>query len=339
MNKPKRIILSRTDNLGDVVLTIPMAGLLKQQFPGVEIIFIGKTYSEAIIKTSKHIDEFVNIDELQKQNSKNQIKLFKDLKADAIIHVFPNKLIAKLAKIVKVPLRIGTSHRIFHWITCNKLINLGRKNSELHEAQLNIKLLSALGVNTDISLEEIPEYYGFENYIELPFEIEKLLSPDKYNLILHPKSKGSAREWGLKNFSTLISILPKDKFKIFVTGTSAEGELMTELFATHKEIVDLTGRLNLYELVSFISKADGLVAASTGPLHIAAACGIQAIGIFAPMRPIHPGRWQALGKKADFIVKEEYCDDCRKTQDCHCIRDISPLQVKEKLMNTNSPNT
>jgi len=50
------------------------------------------------------------------------------------------------------------------------------------------------------------------------------------------------------------------------------------------------------EFVSFIAHADGMIAASTGPLHIAAAMNKIALGIYAPMRPIFPTRWAPLGK-------------------------------------------
>jgi len=332
----KSIILSRIDSLGDVVLTLPMAGVIKKQEPETKIIFIGKTYSKPLIETSVFIDEFINYDELLQKNAQEQLLLFKQINADAIVHVFPNKKIASLAKKAKIRLRIGTSHRTFHLFSCNKLVNLGRKNSDLHEAQLNLKLLRPLGFKTDYSLTEIPDFYGFDHLPDLPVDLNKLIAKDKFNLVLHPKSKGSAREWGLENFEQLIKLLPPDKFKVFVSGTEAEGLLMKDfLKRNNKLLTDLTGKLNLNQLISFIGHADGLVAASTGPLHIAAAAGVKAIGIFAPMRPIHPGRWKPLGKNADFLVLDKKCNDCKNGGPCECILSIAPGQVYEKLKQLN----
>ena len=73
------------------------------------------------------------------------------------------------------------------------------------------------------------------------------------------------------------------------------------------------------------------MAASTGPLHIAAALGKVAVGLYAPMHPIHPGRWAPIGEKAGYLVLNKMCNDCRKSMDCKCIRDIQPLQVIEKI--------
>ncbi len=331
--KINTIILSRTDSLGDVILSLPLAGAIKLHNPNIRVIFLGRTYSKSIIETSSFVDKFIDFDEITKLSTEEQISFFKNLKADAIIHVFPKKEIAKLAKKANIPLRIGTSHRMFHLLTCNKKPNFTRKNSDLHEAQLNFKLLEPLKIKTNYTLSEIPDLYGYNNFCKLNDKLQNLISNKRFNLILHPKSKGSAREWGLENFSNLIELLPENKYKIFVTGTQEEGNLITDFLEKYKDrITDLTGRLSLEEFVSFISKADALLAASTGPLHIAAATGIKAIGIFAPMRPIHPGRWKPIGKQADYLVLDkENCTDCKDGSVCTCILSIEAQHVAEKL--------
>ncbi len=324
----KTIIFSRTDSIGDVMLTLPMIGIFKEYFPTCKIIFLGKKYTRAIADSCIHIEKFVDWDEIISKPSRERVSVFKSLNADAIIHVFPNREIAILSKKAKIPLRTGTSHRIYHWLTCNKLVNFTRKNSNLHEAQLNIKLLEPVGINTSFSIERLVNYYGLKA-IKQP---AGLIDKGRLNLILHPKSKGSAREWGLENFSKLINLLPAEKFKIFITGTKEEGGLMRNFLSENPQVVNLTGKFSLEELMAFINSADGIVAASTGPLHIAAALGKTAIGIYAPMRPIHPGRWAPIGKNAHVFVLDKTCNDCRKTKDCVCIRSVSPLDVARKLL-------
>ncbi len=323
------VILSRTDSIGDVVLTLPMAGYIKKHFPKSRIIFLGRNYTRDVVALSEYVDEFISWDESETLP-----------KADVIVHVFPVKEIARAAKKSGINLRVGTTNRLFHWITCNKLVKLSRKNSDLHESQLNIKLLEFLNIPTEVKLEDIKNYYSFTKaalrQAQDDGELKKwldLIDKTRTNVILHPKSKGSAREWGLDNFSELINSLPGDKFKIFISGTKEEGEQTKPLFEKHKNITDLTGKLNLKQFISFINNADALVAASTGPLHIASALGKKAIGLFAPMRPIHPGRWMPLGKDAHYLVLDKECHDCKKSKDCHCIREIRSKQIVDLLNN------
>jgi heptosyltransferase-3 len=326
-----KIIISRTDSIGDVVLTLPMAGRIKQKFPKSKIIFLGRDYTKDIVGLSEHVDEFVSYDDILKLNVRARIEFVENLKADIFLHVFPQKTIADLAKYAKVPVRVGTTNRFYHWLTCNTRIKLSRKNSLLHEAQLNMKLLSFLDINTDLSLQQIGELYGFTKIPQANEESLSWIDRTKTNIILHPKSKGSAREWGLDNFGKLIEQLPESKFKIFISGTKEDGEAVKPLLEKYKQVNDITGKLNLKEFIAFIHAADALVAASTGPLHIAAALGKKAIGLYAPMRPIHPGRWMPIGKQAHHLVIKKECSDCRVSMDCHCIREITPKEIVNLL--------
>lgn len=326
----KTIIISRTDSIGDVVLTLPMAGVIKKFYPNAKILFLAKTYTKPVVELSKYVDEFINWDELQK--NKNAAEVLKNYKADVFIHVFPNKEIAKLVKATKIPLRIGTFGRLHHILTCNKKILFTRKKSELHESQLNLKLLSPLGIAQHFELEELATLYSFENIPSLKSELQGLIDPNRFNVILHPKSKGSAKEWGLDNYKSLAELLPKNKFKIFISGTEEEGKLIGNTFNFNENVVSLIGKLSLTDFIAFIANTNGLVAASTGPLHIAAALNKKAIGLYAPKRPIHPGRWKPVGQYAQAVVFDENCPLCAKGLDCDCISKIEPQTIVELLL-------
>lgn len=328
----KTFIISRTDSIGDVVLTLPMAGILKQQYPNSFIYFLGQKYTQPVIEICEHLDGFLDWSEIKKKSFDEQILFFQNLSVDEIIHVFPTKEIAKIAKKAKIPVRIGTRNRWYHWLYCNKLIKLSRRKSNLHESQLNIKLLPDFS-NRDIpTLTEINSFYGIKP-IE-PFKSQKYISSHKINLILHPKSKGSAREWGLDNYATLIKLLPDDKYTILLTGTEEEGLLFREYLVDPYPLVhDLSGELSLKELISLINSADALVACSTGPLHIAAMLNKLAIGIYPPISPMNPGRWAPIGENTRVLVEKKECNQCRKSGDCKCIRSIKPEQVMEILEN------
>jgi ADP-heptose:LPS heptosyltransferase len=326
--KSMTILLSRTDSIGDVVLSLPMAGVIKGNFPEARVLFLGRTYTKSVVEACEHVDEFINYDELIKQSEKEQVQFIQAKNIDAVVHVFPQKHIATLMKKAKVLLRVGTRNRFFHWFTCNKRLALSRKNSDLHESQLNIQLLSFLNIKTDLPLHAIAQCYGFTQVKPLSNELFlNVLDKNKIKVVLHPRSKGSAREWGLDNFSKLILALPENRYQIFISGTKEDGKSMEDFIAANSKAIDITGKLTLEEFISFIESCDVLVAASTGPLHIAAALGKQAIGLFAPMRPIHPGRWAPVGENAHHLVITKNCSDCRKGGKCLCIEQIQVNQV------------
>ena len=61
---PKRLIISRTDSIGDVILTLPVAGELKRQFPQLHIIFLGSSYTKPIVECCPYVDEFADWTEI-----------------------------------------------------------------------------------------------------------------------------------------------------------------------------------------------------------------------------------------------------------------------------------
>lgn len=325
---PVNIIISRIDSIGDVVLTLPVAAVLKKYFPEIKIGFMGKAYTRPVIEACKNVDVFIDVNDFL--NKKVSVC---GEKPEAILHVRPAPKIAFRAKQLNIPIRIGTSRRIYHWITCNKLVKLSRKNSLLHEAQLNIKLLKPLGITKEFSLKEIGESFALERLQPLPHRFSALIQKDKYNLILHPKSQGNGREWGLDNFIRLIHLLDKDRFQIFISGVQKERESLQPIFdAVDNEVTDITGLMNLTEFMAFISHINGLVAASTGSLHLAAALGKDAFGIYPPIRPMHPERWGPLGQKARTFVLQKDCNLCRGDKiSCQCISNVNPLLIKEAL--------
>jgi ADP-heptose:LPS heptosyltransferase len=306
-----------------------MAGYLKSIWPETEIFFVGKKYTQPIIALSKYVDRFLDREELISNPT-----LLAGLNADAVVFVYPDKELARVARKSGIPLRIGTSHRSFHWLYCNRLVNFSRSTSNLHESQLNFKLLKPLGLETEVGLDKISSYYGFR-WPELDTEKFKgLIDPDKLNVIFHPKSKGSAREWPLVNYKQLAQQLPKDKFQVFITGSLDEGKrILAENpdFFLDNPSIDLTGKFTLEEFVSFITAVDGIVACSTGPLHIAAALGKSVAGIYPPIRPMHPGRWKPIGEKVEVFSLDKNCNDCRKSTDCACINAISVNQLAKAL--------
>ena len=323
----KKIIISRTDNLGDVILTLPIAGYLKSVYPDSKIYFIGKKYTQSVINHCIHVDQFLDREEVLRDES-----ILSSINADSILFIYPDRKLAKAAKKFNIPKRVATAHRVFNWFYCNQLVDFSRLHSELHESQLNFKLLRPFRLNSNPSLNEIALYYGIKS---TPNDFSYLIDKDKFNLIVHPKSKGSAREWGLENFSELIKKLPKEVFTIFITGLKEEeSQIKNESpeFLELEGVKNVMGKFSLEEMTAFISQADGIIASSTGVLHLAASLDKFALGLYPPLKPIHPGRWAPVGVNSSFLVLDKECSDCKTSSDCACIKAITVCQVMNRLM-------
>ena len=326
----KRIMISRTDSIGDVLLTLPICTWLKTKNPKSSILFLGKTYTRPVVNLYSSVDSFVNWDDFSSLSKKEKLKKWKGLDIDIIIHVFPNKKVAQLAKKANTKLRVGTSHRLFHLWNCNKTVSFTRKKSDLHESQLNYELLRPFG------LKEIPRLNAIiktTKFFSAPnVSLPKALSNITDDLtVFHPKSKGSALEWPIDRYFELAGVLAKQGRIIVFTGTKLEGEMFKKQIPKHKNIIDTTGVLNLAQLIFLISHAKNFVACSTGPLHIAAYLGVNTIGIYSSKRPIHPGRWGAIGVSVSNLVGDD-SDSSEKRKGTDHLEGVSVKQVLEKIL-------
>jgi ADP-heptose:LPS heptosyltransferase len=270
------------------------------------------------------VDEFISVEEIEALPVINRLNF---IKSDVFIHVFPNKELAALAKKARIPMRIGTSHRVYHLLTCTHRLNFSRKNSNLHESQLNFELAKPLGIKEIPSLEEI-------NCSLSHFKIPTVDLPDflseldfSNTVILHPKSQGSAMEWPLENYFELAERLVMMGKTVCLTGTEAEGLQFRSEVPNNASIIDTTGRLTLTQLIKLCALTEGMVACSTGPYHLSAVFGKKAVGLFSSRKPIHPGRWAALGEYSAALVFDENCSKSKKGKYCNCIEKIEVDRV------------
>ena len=332
----KRIILSKTNRIGDVVVSLPVASMLKKIAPDCYIIMLVTNYTKMLAERYRDVDEYICWDDTSTYT--NPVDSLKKLNADIIIHLRGRKDIAKSAKLAGIPLRVGATNRLYNWLYCNKRYKVNRtRHSPYHDAQLDMQLVLPIINQSMPTQDDIAKLMHF-NARSAPL-IDNLIDKGKFNLILHPKSVTDAgkREWPIENFKSVIKALDPKLFKIFITGTEADGKLVREyLCKPFSHVCDLTGKLSLDELTILIQSADGLVAGSTGPLHIAAAMGIHALGLYTPVLGHNPTRWGPIGQRAEYLITDKTnCNACKKNQACPCIRDITPNQVISRLLDWN----
>ena len=308
-----RIIISRTDGIGDVALTLPLCRWIRTTFPKATLVYLCKNYTAPLVSCFRPIDNIITFEDLA---TMDPLTRRNTLKADLIIHVFPNKTVSKWAKQAGIPQRIGTSHRWFHLLYCNRLVSFTRKKSGLHEAVLNFNLLTPLGLKALPDFKTIKDI-GSEFYIK-----EENRFPYERFVILHPKSQGSAIEYPLQKYRAVAIALVAAKYQVLITGTLKERMEVGDSFDGISGVRNVMGEFTLSEFISLIQQSEGVIACSTGPLHLAGLMNRKALGLFSPRVPIHPGRWKPLGLNARALVYDEGCKKCSKGIPCTCIQNI-----------------
>src|SRR5262249_51477198 len=130
---------------------------------------------------------------------------------------------------------------------------------------------------------------------------------------LCPATVGPGRRWPIARYGELAQKLIADGIDVWVLGSTDDRALAMTIAvaggAAGGAVRDLTGP-DLRNAVLALEAADAVVANDSGLLHVAAALGAPAIGLFGPSRPALTGPLTPLGAGRDPSVA--VCTPCAR---------------------------
>ncbi|MEK7249111.1 MAG: glycosyltransferase family 9 protein [Bacteroidota bacterium] len=329
----KRILLVRTDRLGDVILTLPMLPALRKCFPDAYIAMLLRRYTGEVFEGNPHVNELIWYDrDGQLIPFDEMCATLRSKQFDAAIVVYPRFRLAWLMFRSGIPLRIGTGYRYYSFLF-NKKVYEHRKDAKRHEVEYNLSLLKELSCR-------VPEDFAPEFFVDIPREAEekarRLLDSvgiaDKPFVIVHPGSGGSAREWSPKNFGQLALRFRDEMYlKVIVTGGKGEEVKVSDVVnASNGKAIPLVGKLSIKEFGALVRSARLFVSNSTGPLHLAVAMGTPVVGLFPQHTAMSARRWGPYTEKNVVLVPDRPldCNVCVENKTaCECMATISAEQV------------
>lgn len=150
-------------------------------------------------------------------------------------------------------------------------------------------------------------------------------------IVIHPGSseKNRNKMWPVQKYPALIQkIAALFNNKIFIIGTEDEKAITEQIIWPKDNVFDLTGLLDMADLVNLISKSYLFIGNNSGPLQIAVALNIPSVSL---MGPSSYERWAPQGEKHIIIQKNIGCAPCegkrRNCLDNICMKMISVDEV------------
>ncbi|TDC28550.1 HAD-IIIA family hydrolase [Micromonospora sp. 15K316] len=137
------------------------------------------------------------------------------------------------------------------------------------------------------------------------------LGPPGY-VVLHPGSSVPSRACPPELAVRIGRTLTDAGYRLVVTGTPQERELTAAVAGPTG--LDLGGRTGLAELAGVIADAAAVVVGNTGPAHVAAACGVPVVSLFAPTVPF--GQWGPY--RVPTVRLGDAAAACRDTRAASC---------------------
>ncbi|HLX12338.1 MAG TPA: glycosyltransferase family 9 protein, partial [Bacteroidota bacterium] len=229
-----RILIVRTDRIGDILLTLPMAKVLKERIPGVHISMLIRRYTRELVEGDPNVDQILFYDD------ENGLLPFSHLAAslrtqkfDLVFHTYPRYRLALVTWFARIPVRVGTGYRWYSFLF-NKKVYEHRKDARFHELEYNLRLLSSIGLEVDAAniRPAIDVRPPTADRIRELLREKGISDRDKV-VVIHPGSGGSARDWSAKNFGELAARLSElNDVSIVVTGGKTEHAIVQEVIAT-----------------------------------------------------------------------------------------------------------
>ncbi len=326
-----RILVSRSDRLGDLILALPFVETLKQRYPDCQIEVMASLYASPILENNENIDYIFRVQNdqlaIDKPYKKDLLRRIIERKYDIVVVLFPERRISQLYHKAKIPIRIGTAGR-FHSVFFNHHLFHSRKANLKHEYEYNLDFLQFFKDGATVT---VPHVYLCQKEIDFARRIiGKAGITDKF-VVLHPGSGGSAERWPVERFILLYDELTRAGLQVVISGSEREGE-MIDAISTKLGIpvTKITGETDLRTLAAVLSLATVVVANSTGPLHVAAAVGTKVVGLYAGKAVMSPQRWGPLGENHRVLQPARECH-CLPKQ-CTCMDTIPVEQVAEEVV-------
>jgi len=301
-----KILVSRIDRLGDVVLTTPIFQILKERYPTCSLGVLVSPQTKEIIQGNPYVDKVFIYDKKGKEKSAlGTWKYARGLakkKFDICLNFHATNRVYWLGFLAGIPLRFG--HRRKAWRLLTHSIEERKREGRKHESEYNVELLRPLGIQPH-RLPPLHFPLKEKDYLSLLEKFPQI--KEKPALILSPSASCPSKRWPPERFKTVGRVLSeKTGFQIFLIGAAHDQTISREVLEGLGDVAtDTTGKLSLGELAWLLKNSQLLISNDSGPVHIAAALDVPLISLFGRTDPgLSPTRWRPLGEKSIFIYKE-----------------------------------
>ena len=307
-----KILVTRTDKLGDLVLSIPVFEYLKGAFSHVEIHALIAPTSVPLLENNPHLKSIWTWDDTDPEDALLLLETrLRSEDFDAVIMLQYRRELAQLLRRAGIGKRYGPWSRLSSWYLLNRGTWQRRSHSSLHEMDQNLGLARHFLGNKAREREfPQPTMYLTTGQKELgqEFRSEFMVGTDKV-VFIHPGSGGSALDWAPARFAAVANTLARmEGFRVFITGSAADASRVTAVSTgLDQEVAVLLDRYNLRDFLGVLSAGDYFVGPSTGPLHLAAALGLGTVGLYPPVLTMSPKRWRPRGKFTKTVVPPVEC--------------------------------
>lgn len=297
--KAKKILCVRLDNMGDVIMTSPALRAVKESAGNPEITLLTSTAGALIVPSIPAISDCLLFDPPWMKNDSTDpdrelsalTEKIRERNFDAAIlftvysqSPFPAAMICYQAGI---PLIAGYSRENPYALMSDWIPDQEPLLEIKHEVVRQLELVNAMGFDTSDTALFLAEDKASEDSVN-QLLLRHGIPQDRRFILVNPGVSEERRRFSTEIIAEAVAQCRSLYMPVLITGSYRETPLaQTIVDRTDGYATDLSGSLQISELVSLIKKASVLISNNTGPVHIAAAVGTPVVALYALTNPQH----------------------------------------------------
>jgi ADP-heptose:LPS heptosyltransferase len=311
MEGVKKILVVTLSNIGDVVLTFPVIGALRENFKDAAVDVVAGPRAAELFEADPRIGKMYVYDKSASLVSKI-------------------RLLARLRR-NRYDLLIDMRNSFFDFFVgarfCNKKVK-GPAGEVCHKIDEHLAKVSELELTA--AGEPYPVWMGRDDSEKASklLKAKGILGDDKF-ICVSPGAKSHIKRWREDGFAGACDMLTDAfKVKIVLVGDNSDKEICERILAKMRNYaVSVAGLTNLRELAWIIKSSLLIVTNDSAPLHIAGSVGTPAVAIFGPTDPRKYGPKKGAGTA---VFKELHCSPCEVAlcrYNLECMKAVSADEV------------
>jgi len=324
----RRILIVRTDRIGDLLLSTPVIYALRQKYPQAYISVMVAPYAKDIIEANPYLDEIIVYDKDGKHKSWLRSFKFagrlKKKKFDLALILHPTNRVHLLTFLAGIPERLGYNHKIGFLLTRRR--EHTKQEGKKHEAEYNLDLLCDLGITGNARDLFMPIRDESELWVKDLFVKQGIKDTDKI-LAVNPGASCPSKVWPAERFAQVAEKLARRyNFKILILAGPKDMHLADKVAQEMKgKAINLAGKTSISQLAGILKRCVLFISNDSGPVHIASALGTPVISIFGRNQAgLSPQRWGPLGGRSKYLHKEVGCIQCLAH---NCVKEFACLKA------------
>jgi len=332
----KKILVLRTDGIGDLLNSTPAISVLRQSYPESHVTVLASPRNAEMLVGNPDVDEILTYDKHKRFRERLNFLLSLRRKSfDLAIAMYTSSWCNFAAWFSGAKYRVGRYQKRFK----NTLTHSHKRTyskGTVHETVRNLELVKPIcdGKNGTLFdgrlvLNLSPSEKGWARSWLKQVEI----SEDDFLAIVHPGASSFDKMWTEPSYAQISDMLINQYgAKVLILCSDSETELASNIrqnMMINEAIIHTPESLRL--LAALINEARLFICNDSGPMHIAAALEVPTVAIFGTTDHI---RWAPLSERAVIAIREMPCRPCsahKCQREFECVKRLPVEMVWEKV--------